>query len=76
MKKSDWSIKAIKHMKDDTWDAMLISRDSSRSYQRVFSSDGFHWTNRYHKTIELALQVELTKTVGDMVESGISYVVV
>jgi len=73
---TEWSIRSIKHWPDDTWDALLIKGEgSSRSYNRVYSDDGFHWRNKYNAEPSAENQSMLTEAMGDMLDNDVTYVV-
>lgn len=73
---TDWHIRSIKKQAGGTWDALLIAEvGGNKTYQRVFSDDGFHWSDRHWVETTSKMQIELTESVGDMEAMGIRFVV-
>lgn len=72
-----WSIKAIKHWQDGTWDALLHIENTNgwRGFERAISTDGFHWRFKSGGEVNKDLQQLLTESMGDMLTHGMRYVV-
>lgn len=73
----EWSIRAIKHWPDGSWDALLCWENQNRwsGIDRVVSTDGFNWTEKNGGKVEAHVQQMLAEAIGDMETHGIRYVV-